>query len=137
MLFRSVISKGYLPALAQGLKIGAFVHEGLWHDLRTPAFYWAALRDFLEQKDPKDLVGVDACRAARGLKSWRRGTTLGDSSTKLAPSAKLGSHVLIEPGCEIAAKAELDRCLLLPGARVAEGQVVKNAIFGQNLRVDL
>ncbi len=132
-----VISKGYAPALAQALPIAAFVHEGLWHDLRTPGFYWAALRDFLADKDPSDLVGAAACRAARGATWLKLGTTLVNKASMVEPTASLDSFVLIEGGCSVGAGAKLSDCLLLPGAKVPPGAVVKSAILGENLALTL
>lgn len=67
-----IISKGYLPALAQGLPIGALIHAGFWHDLRTPSFFAAAVFDYLKHHDAKDdLVGVRTCRIRRGLSATR------------------------------------------------------------------
>lgn len=63
-----VISKGYLPALAKGMPIGAMIHAGFWHDLRTPSFYAAAVFDYLKHRDEaNDVIGVRTCRVKHGL----------------------------------------------------------------------
>ncbi len=130
-----VISKGYQVALAQGHKVSAFVHEGVWHDIRNPAFYWLAVKDFLENEGRVDPVGIAACRAARGLKSLRNGSVLSDASSRLGAGISYSGAVMIEPGSEVGDGASLENCLLLPGAKVAAGAVEKSVILGENLRI--
>lgn len=132
-----VISQGYLPAIAQGHKVSAFVHEGVWHDIRNPAYYWLAVKDFLGNEAKRQNCGIDACRAARGLQSLGSGSTLFDQSVKLGAGVKLSANVMLEPGSEIGAGASLEDCLVLPDGKVLAGAVEKNAIIGGNLRVSL
>ncbi len=132
-----VISKGYQVALAQGHKVSAFVHEGVWHDIRNPAFYWLAVKDFLENEGPIDPVGIAACRAARGLKSQRKGSVLSDASSVIGAGVTYAGAVMIEPGTVVGDGASLENCLLLPGAKVAVGAVENSVILGENLRVAL
>ena len=134
-----VINAGYLPALAHGLKISAYVHQGFWHDIRTPQFYWLALKDYLAsaERDPSDPVGLASCHKQRQVTFERRGTVLVNAASRIAPSAKLGPFVIVEGGCEIGADVLISDSLLLPGARVVEGAVVKNAIIGKDLRIAL
>jgi mannose-1-phosphate guanylyltransferase len=132
-----VISKGYEVALAQGHKVGAVVHEGTWHDIRNPAYYWLAVKDFLANEAKGEAVGIPVCRAARGLVTSRHGSALWDSTSVIGEGVTFGSSVMIEPGCQIGSGARLENCLLLPGAEVAKGAVEKNVILGKNLRVAL
>lgn len=132
-----VISKGYQAALSQGHKVAAFVHEGVWHDIRNPAFYWLAVKDLLENEGDVDRVGVAACRAARGLKSQRKGNVLSDASSKIGRGVVLQGTVMVEPGAEVGDDSSLSDCLLLPGAKVPARAVEKNAIIGENLRIAL
>ncbi len=132
-----VISKGYQVALARGHKVSAFVHEGVWHDIRNPAFYWLAVKDFLEHEASASVVGVAACRQARGLETLRKGSALWDKSSKIPADVAFQGAVMVEPGCEVGSKSRLVNCLLLPGAKVAAGAVEKSVILGENLRVPL
>ena len=132
-----VISKGYQVALARGHKVSAFVHEGVWHDIRNPAYYWLAVKDFLENEAKGKPVGIDACRAARGLESKRQGSVLWDQRSKVSPAAAFRGAVMIEPGSEVGHQSRLENCLLLPGAKVGAGAVEKSVILGENLRVPL
>lgn len=132
-----VIREGYQVALAQGHKVSAIVHEGVWHDIRNPKYYWLAVKDFLENEDKVAAVGIAACRAARGLKSSRQGTVLSDSTSKIGAGVTYAGAVMIEPGAVVGEGARLENCLLLPGAVVAAGAVEKNLIVGEKLRLGI
>lgn len=137
-----VISKGYVPALQRGLKISSLVHTGFWHDLRTPAFYAAALKDYLHlDVDAGENVGVPACLNAKDgravyvpplgsvTKPWRGfGPAHVDEGASIAPTATIGPDVVIEAGATIGDGAVVRSCIVLPGAVIAPGSVVENAV---------
>ncbi len=97
-----VITQGYRVAMARGMKIGAFVHEGYWHDLRDPQFFWDAIVDMMARQHGKALENY----------------VFVETGSRVHPSAKLEDCVIF-PGAEVEAGAEVRGALILPdGVRV-------------------
>ena len=133
-----IISTGYREALRLGLPIAAMVHQGFWHDLRTPQFYWDALVQLLHGDDSLTAdLELDRCRRAQGMTGeqsmgrWRAATA------RIAPTASLSGTVIIEQNVEIGASAVIDNCLLLPGARVSAGTTARHQMIGPDFQVTL
>lgn len=103
-----IVSMGYQVALERKLPLGALVHDGMWHDIRDPQFYWLALKDVMARAQLRNFV-------ARGA--------------SVEPGAQLGVEVVVEHGASVASGAQLTSAVVLPGAVVAKGQVVKHQII--------
>ena len=146
-----IISKGYQLALEAGLKVSACVHLGFWHDLRSPAFFAGAVQEYLRLSPGEaSLTGVPACRLEKG----RRGISLAsqessqtpcnlagplmlDHGATIDPSASIGPAVMIESGVRIGKGAVVRNSVLLPGADVASGSRIENAVIIQGMTIQL
>lgn len=130
-----VISRGYQVALAAGMPIGAFVHHGLWHDLRTPDFYWAALREVLTSANACAALGVSALRKTQGLSTEpdAQGVFLPNHASWLG-RVQVGPCVMVEAGVQIGDGARISNSVLLPGAVVSPGEVIDGQLVGPALR---
>lgn len=151
-----IISKGYQIALDKGLRVASIVHDGFWHDLRTPSFYAAALKDFvrlegLTSDASSDPTGVMACRQAKGLKTIfvpKLGTgaqpcriigpvLLDGGTSHIDLTATIGPDVVAESGVTIGKHAVVRSSVLLPGAHIKDGVVVESSILGDTLNLPI
>ena len=123
-----VITKGYQVALSKGLSIGAYLHKGIWHDMRDPGFYWAAVQDVATDDDAMTDLGIPAIRSALGFKELGRGRRIFDSTCRVASDVKWDGICVLEPGAEIQAGCQLSNVLILPGGRIAAGTTLSDAI---------
>jgi NDP-sugar pyrophosphorylase family protein len=120
-----VIASGYQRCFARGLPVAAFEHRGVWHDLRTPAFYWAAVKDLAERPGATTAVGIDFCRGLR------------PQTSSIGAGVVRSGTVIIEAGCTVGAGAQLEDVLLLPGAVVPAGSRVRQRIVGPALSLPI
>jgi mannose-1-phosphate guanylyltransferase len=136
-----VITDAYLPALARGLPIGAMPYADLWHDIRSPSFYWASLKDLLDRA--RDSGKRDALVDRLGLKAaWAasRAAMVFMPDSLVASrgiEGDVGPDVVAEPGAVVERGATVRRSVLLAGARVRSGELVEGLILGENLRVPI
>jgi NDP-sugar pyrophosphorylase family protein len=102
-----VIRMGYQVAFEKGLPVGGIVHDGMWHDIRDPQFYWLALKDVMARAGMRNFV-------ARGA--------------QIAAGASIGENVVVEHGAKVEAGARLESCVVLPGVTVQKDQSLVQAI---------
>jgi mannose-1-phosphate guanylyltransferase len=115
------IEREVFPRLA-GAGLHALLLEGYWMDIGTPERYLQASWDILERRvatrveptAPGSLVAADA---------------------EVAAEAELGARVVVSPGCQIGARAELSEAVLLTGCSVGEGARVRNSILAPGVEV--
>ncbi len=116
-----LIESGYRPALRHGERFSSVVTSAYWSDVGTP-----------ERLLQANLAAVQGdCRLPAGLRGERADrprACLRDPSAILDSSAELGPGVVIGDGVEIGAGASVRSSLLLSGARVRAGEVLRNAI---------
>lgn len=130
-----IISNGYQVALSKGLKIAAWIHDGIWHDLRTPRFYWEALCDLVTDPRRTERVGITALREARGLKTKRKGGLFFDDSCVLGAEVQTKGVVILEPGARVGEKASLENVVVLSDGIVAAGEMVRQTVRGDRFSV--
>ena len=133
-----IVSEGYQKALSLGWCVAACLHEGYWHDLRTPQFYWAAILALLRDQDVCGALGLDLLRRRRGLEPLPNSHGV----LSVAPLASfgdvlIGPHVVIESGVHIGAGATIRNSVLLPGAIVPAGTLIEHALVGPSLHITL
>jgi len=91
----------WLQLIQQGIRIGAVVvDDGYWWDLGDRVSYLEAHRALHANGATAPLISSDA---------------------SVDPTAKLRGQNVISTGAIVGAGAELENCILWPGARVAEG----------------
>ena len=111
----------YPPLLARGLVRGV-ITQGAWSDLGTPASYLAA--NLAVAAGRVDLAGF-------GLPPPRRIA----AGALVDPGARVGDEVIVGEGCVVPAGARVDRAVLWPGTRLAEGEALSDAVAAGELRV--
>jgi mannose-1-phosphate guanylyltransferase len=110
------IEREIFPALiAAGAPVYGFLTGAYWLDLGTPAKYLQAHADLLDGRvaghPPLDAPFIDPTAAVAG-------------------SARVGRHVVVGPDVAIGAGADVDGSVLLRGARVEAGALVRGSILG-------
>jgi NDP-sugar pyrophosphorylase family protein len=136
-----IISKGYKVALDSGETVSCILHQGLWHDLRTPQYYWEAIKDCLRHlaSDPGDSLGL---RHIRGLRQMptdvRSDYVLSDlSGFDRRQGLELGPWTVIENGSKIGENCHVRESLILPGAVLPPGSHVSRRILGHGIDIPL
>lgn len=114
--------RALFPGLVrQGSRLFAFAADAYWMDIGTPEKYLQANIDVLEGRIASALsVGPRGVLAAEGARV---------APTARVSSACLGAHAVVDED------AFVERCVLLPAARVGRGAVVKESILGAGARV--
>lgn len=110
------------PAMiADGLAVHGFVSDAYWIDLGTPEKYLRAHFDILEGR-----VGFEPDYPA----------PLVVAGAEVHLRAHLGRWVVVGAGARVGADAQLDDCVLHPGAIVEDGAVVIGSVLGSGVRVE-
>lgn len=148
----SVVQYGYAKALANHERVMASMCTGFWRDAGTPKDFfdsnWQALDGQLKLSyvDPmagykhtpkKDLghavrMGEDVHLGAQA--ELRRPVAL-DDRCQVAEKAIVGPFAIAGAGVHIGKQAEVQRSVLLPGAQVAAGSQLKNAIVAKGAQL--
>ena len=114
---RCIVRQGYLPWIAEGVPIHAYVHDGYFMEHSTPERYLAG--------------NINVLRGAMGP-----GHSGIDASARVSPSARIIPPVLIGAGAEIDARAEIGPDTVVGrGARVDAGIRVMRAVVWPDTRV--
>ena len=136
-----IISRGYQVAFERRLKVSCIVHDGIWHDLRTPAFYWAAIKDCLKNTAFGQVadLGIREARASRNLQtSIKDGYVLNDlDDANLSDDWQIGPWAVIEAGSIVGRMSEIRDSIVLPGAHVPAGSLVEGRILGPDIDVQV
>lgn len=118
-----LVRQGYMQALSAGAPCAGWVHEGAWAELGTPAALLAVQRAALRGQCPVD----PDLLAAGGRRDG--GESLVHDSADVADDARLLDGTVVGAGAHVGPGAQLAGCLLLPGARVAGGAVLRERIL--------
>jgi mannose-1-phosphate guanylyltransferase len=110
------LEREIFPTLIEdGAAVFGFTSDAYWLDLGTPEKYLQANADLLDGR----VMGEPAFAAP-----------FVDPAASVDPSARLGRHVVIAPEASVESGADLDEAVLLRGARVEAGAVVRGSILG-------
>lgn len=139
--FFDIISKGYLIALERGKTVSCLVHHGIWHDLRTPQFYWEAIKDCLKRiaNVQNDTVGVTSVRKLRHM------TSVVDSQYVLNDlpysidqiDLQLGPWAVIEKGTHLGLNCRVSESVVLPGTTLGPGTEIERRIVGHGIDIPI
>jgi mannose-1-phosphate guanylyltransferase len=121
--FACVNDRGYAGMLRAGLEVGAYWYSGPWFDLGTPARYLAAS------------AAVLAGRARLPGFAPPAGGVLLHPGAEVAASAELRGPLAVGAGCRIEPGAAAADAVLWPGARLAAGERLRAAVLTARHRV--
>jgi mannose-1-phosphate guanylyltransferase len=136
-----IISTAYNSLLQKNLPISAFEFSGMWHDIRSPKYYFAALTDIAARWSSAELTNI-----RKAVRSGRPLVSPGDTSgcprftargSFIDESAVLGINTFVEAGAIIEADTRIENTVILDGAEVKKGTLVKNKILGKSFSIDL
>jgi mannose-1-phosphate guanylyltransferase len=139
--FFDIISRGYQVAFERRLKVSCVVHAGIWHDLRTPEFYWTAIKDCLKNMVSGQVadLGIKEARASRSLQtSIEDGYVLNDlADFHRSNDCRIGPWAVIEAGSIVGSMCEIRDSIVLPGANIPAGSIVDKRILGPGINVQV
>jgi mannose-1-phosphate guanylyltransferase len=136
-----VISTGYNRLLQDGLPIGAVEFSGMWHDIRSPKYYFAALTD-MATRWSSDELNRTRVEIERGHPLVSPRDTSGcprfiARGALVNEKVSFGKNVFIESGSVIETDVHIENSLVLEGAFIKKGSLVKNKILGKSFSIDL
>ena len=115
------IERDIFPRLiADGVAVLGFPSNAYWLDLGTPEKYLRAQADLLDGR-------------VAGEPSWP--APFVDATASVDESAHVGRHVVVGARAVIESSSDVDESVLLEGARVEAGAVVRGSILGPRSRV--
>jgi glucose-1-phosphate adenylyltransferase len=115
-----------LPPMLGRYRVFGYRHRGYWGYSRTIDEYWRCNMDLLGENPSVD------------LEAWEVRTNLDDWGLRdrpplsLLPSARVSDSLL---GAGSVVGGEVERSILFPGCRIAEGAVVRDSILFPEVRV--
>ena len=110
-----IIRDTYVPLIARGAPVFAYLTSGMFLDFGTPGDYLRATLALLGERD----VGKGPRRFAHPRASIGEG-------------AAVGPDAVVEEGASVGAGATVRRAILWPGAVVPPGAIVENGILTPN-----
>jgi NDP-sugar pyrophosphorylase family protein len=117
---RSSIEREVFPrALADGVPLYGYLHEGYWLDIGTLDSY---------RRGTADLIAGRLERFARAARTARL-------ASPLPSSASADALTVVGAGCSVGAGASFEACILLPGARAGAGCRLRRCILGPDATV--
>lgn len=132
------IEREIFPHLQEQGRLYAHVSSSYWRDIGTPRSYLAASHDVLSgavgARNGFDYLDVHPdTRMGKNVRllppvSIAEGCVLGNGST-------IGGRSALGPGCRIGERAVVEGSILLAGAQVETGAVVRGSIIGPSARV--
>ena len=138
-----IITTAYKALINDGLPVGSFEFSGMWHDIRSPKFYFAALLDMAARWHSPEFTNIRRAVADLGI-SFERSQKDGSSGeafiirgASVHAKALLGKNTFIEAGATVEAEAHIENSLVLSGATVRKGDLVKDKILGKSFSIDL
>jgi mannose-1-phosphate guanylyltransferase len=133
------IEREVFPGLV-GSGLYGYEAAGYWLDIGTPGRYLEATYDILEHRvhtrvgDELRAAGltlVDGAQIGGGLIE----PVVAGSGSTVADGATVGHRVVLGPGVAIGADARIEDSVLLAGARVGAGSVVRGSIISRDVVV--
>jgi NDP-sugar pyrophosphorylase family protein len=124
---RSSIERDVFPkALADGLPLYAYIHEGYWLDIGTLESYRRATVDLLDGRLDRF---AEAARTGRIASPVPRGASV-DARSVVGRDCSLGDGAVVEesillPGATVGAGCRLCRCIVGPGTSVPAATTVE------------
>jgi glucose-1-phosphate adenylyltransferase len=109
---------------AQSHNVQAFLYQSYWADASTVQAYWEANMNLLAEDPAMDLYDPEWVIHTRSE---------GRAPVRLGPNADV-DNTLLSNGCQI--DGSVERSVLSPGVRVAEGAVVRDSVILNNTVIE-
>lgn len=121
-------SKELFPTLlASGRPLYGHIAEGYWRDVGDLTEYRIAHLDLLQRRVGVDIPGT--LTEAPGYRAW-----VGEGA-RVDFLAKLSGSVIIGPGVQVAAGAQLSNCVIGQGSAIAAGADIESSVFWDHVDV--
>ncbi len=142
---RHSIERGYFPALIErGENVVAYIEEGYWRDIGTPAAYLDAHRDILDGLCRSACLPWGAGASADPIVA--DGATVDPGANLTGPcyvapdatiraGAKVGPHAVVGRGVVVKPEAELRNAVVWSGTTIGVGATLDGAIAGCNCQI--
>ena len=119
---RCIVRQGYVPWLAEGVPLGAFVQRGYFMEHSTPERYLQGNVNVLRgvasiRHAPGALVGVEASAHVDASATIVPPVRIGPNAT-IGAGAVIGPDTVVGAGAEVAAGVVLERTVVWPKSRV-------------------
>jgi NDP-sugar pyrophosphorylase family protein len=115
-----IIRETYTPLLGEGAPVFGFLTSGYFREFGSPSDYLYGTLALLSEKSGRDAAHVHISPRAR-----------------IGPGARIGPEAVIEEDATIGENAVVFRAIVWPGAVLAAGQELSNAILTPRRRVDI
>lgn len=137
------IERKYFPSLLERAEtFVAYVHEGYWLDIGTPAKYIQAHRDIMDGRfnappfDERPAGAVSVAADARvAVDAELKGPCFVAAGSAVESGARLASYSVIGPACRIGKDVVVDGAILWAGTQVGEAATVRDAIVGRDCTI--
>ena len=137
------IERRYFPSLVEGGEtFAAWVENGYWLDIGTPAAYRRAHRDILDGRYRAacaKLAGPNAVTVADGADiastaRLREPSFIGPG-VRVHPEAEIGPHAVLGRNCVVERGAAVRDAVVWPDAVIGAGAALSGAIVGRRCRI--
>lgn len=111
-----IIRETHTPLIREGAPIFGFLSSGYFREFGSPADYLNGTLALLSEKNQSVYISPRA---------------------KIAPGARIGPDAVVEEGASVGEDATVTRAIIWPGAALAAGQELSNAILTPRRRVGI
>ena len=138
------IERSYFPSLIEHKEtFVAYIQDGYWLDIGTPAHYLRAHRDimtgrYIAQPFLDDSVGqvvVDPTASVDTGAVLENPCFIG-ASARIEAGARIGANSVISRGVAVRENATIDGAIILPGTTIGRSVMVRHSIVGQDSIID-
>lgn len=125
------IEQETFPEICREGKLHSFDLEGFWMDVGQPKDFLSGTCLYLTSLTRQGSKAL----ASTNEPYVNSGNVMIDPSAKIGQHCRIGPNVVVGPNAVIGDGVRLQRCVLLPGAKVKEHAYVKSTIVGWNSTV--
>lgn len=147
----SEMAKTYEALIHKGFAFGAHIQKNFWFDVGSPKDYFdahlfclknkALVDQILWDKDLfakyPDLFHVKSEHTCDFFKGLQKGPCLLHGASIIAPRSQIGPFVVMNGPCRIESDSIIEKTILLEGASIPRGSVIKNKIIGKDFVINL
>jgi NDP-sugar pyrophosphorylase family protein len=137
------IERSFFPSLIErGETFVAYLYDGYWIDIGTPAKYMQVHRDIMDGRfsaapfadlaEPRVSIAPDA-RIEDGARI--EGPCFIDEGVLIKPGARVGPYSVIGRQTQIDEEAIVEGAIVWPNCRISDHASVQNAVLGRNCHV--